>query len=105
MEVIGKQIQTKEVEMSVSEISRFNEAVKNSKELQDEVKCVGTDLDKIVGIANQKGFDFTVSELEELSKNKEISEADLGGVAGGLLVAIVAGPDPVVAVVVGVIVI
>jgi predicted ribosomally synthesized peptide with nif11-like leader len=76
--------------MSVDNIEKFGEAVKNDAALQDELKAAGSDLAKIVSIAASKGFDFTEEELKEYSAKKkgEMSDEDLEKVSGGGLAAV-----------------
>ncbi|MGM0379449.1 MAG: Nif11-like leader peptide family RiPP precursor [Bacillota bacterium] len=69
----------------MEEIKRFNEDVKEDKEMLEEVKKIGNDLEKIVEYANSKGYDFTIEDLEsEADNNSELSEEQLDDVSGGL---------------------
>jgi predicted ribosomally synthesized peptide with nif11-like leader len=78
----------------ITEVDRFHNAVRGSKELRQEVQTV-SDLDGIVGLAQSKGYDFSSSELMTWGKNKlggdssdsvgdgDLSEAKLKSLAGG----------------------
>lgn len=73
-----------------NEIKRFNETIKNDQELQNQIKNIGADLEEIVRFANQRGFNFTVNDLQKAqSGDVELSEEELGAVAGGIVGAIV----------------
>ena len=76
--------------MSVENVEKFGEAVKNDTALQEELKAAGADLGKIVAIAAAKGFEFTEAELSEYTAKKkgEMSDEDLEKVSGGGLAAI-----------------
>lgn len=69
--------------MSTSEIQKFNKDLLENKEMQAEVKTIGNDLAKIVAYANSKGYNFTVADVEANAKQGELSEEQLGNVAGG----------------------
>ncbi|MGM0379451.1 MAG: Nif11-like leader peptide family RiPP precursor [Bacillota bacterium] len=78
----------------MGEIKRFNKDVKEDKEMLEEVKKIGNDLEKIVKYANSKGYEFTSEDLEsQADNNSELSEEQLDEVAGGF--------SPVVSFVVG----
>ncbi|MDI9494142.1 MAG: Nif11-like leader peptide family RiPP precursor [Bacillota bacterium] len=65
----------------MSQIERFNKDLSTNKEMLEEVKALGNDLDKIVAYANSKGYNFTVEDIK--AKQGELSEQDLDKVAGG----------------------
>ncbi len=71
--------------MSVEEIKRFNTDVNQDEALKEAVKKVGADVGALVVLAKDKGYDFTAEELQTLadSKQGELSEEQLDGVAGG----------------------
>ncbi len=72
----------------MTEIERFNQDVRENKEMQQEIKSIGSDLDKLVAYANAKGYKFTVAGVEARAKQGgELSEDQLDNVAGGVLVA------------------
>ena len=78
----------------MEEIKRFNEDVKENKEMLEEIKAIGNDLEKVVEYANDKGYDFTVEDLEsKVDNNSELSEEQLEEVAGGFsaVVSVVVG--------------
>ncbi len=65
----------------MSQIERFNKDLSTNKEMLEEVKALGNDLDKIVAYANSKGYNFTVEDIK--AEQGELSEQDLDKVAGG----------------------
>lgn len=81
--------------MSVAEIERFAADLKSNEALcaQAEDAQVGnshaTPIDRVVAFATSKGYAFTTEEAKEHAKamakaaGKEITDAELGGVAGG----------------------
>lgn len=83
-----------------NEINRFNEDVVANPDMMEAVKTFGSDLDKIVAYANEKGYTFTVEGLKAAATEQEVelSDDDLGSVTGGGIVTAVEGPDVVVAV-------
>lgn len=68
--------------MSLEEVKRFNGAVKNSAEMQEEIKTLGNDVDKMIGYANEQGYTFTVDDINQLGQGN-LSDEDLDKVAGG----------------------
>ncbi len=52
--------------MAKEEIKRFNEDVLKYQKLIADIKDAGSDLNKIVAVANDYGFNFTVEDLNEL---------------------------------------
>lgn len=71
--------------MSKEAIKKFQEEAKSNKDLQDKIIEAGSDLDQIVSIAGNAGFDFTKEELVQLSEEakSQLSDDDLDKVAGG----------------------
>jgi len=72
----------------MEEIKRFNEAVKSSNEMQEEIKTIGNDLEKLVSYANDKGYQFSLSDINAMNRKKDLSDEELDSVAGGGTVAI-----------------
>jgi len=71
----------------MSELVRFNEAVKSSELMQNDIKAMGNDLDKIIAYAKANGFSFEVEDVTKLSKEDQVlSDEDLDTVAGGTVV-------------------
>lgn len=68
-------------------IEKFNKDLLENKEMQAEVKAIGSDLAKIVVYANSKGYNFTVADVE--AKKGELSEEQLDKVAGGFVIGLV----------------
>ncbi|MFH2047558.1 MAG: Nif11-like leader peptide family RiPP precursor [Pseudomonadota bacterium] len=71
--------------MSNEEIKRFQTEVKGKKNLQDELAAAGSDMDKIVSIANKNGYKFSKDELTKFAEEAKsrLSDDDLEKVAGG----------------------
>ncbi len=69
--------------MSMEEIKRFNEDVKSSSEMQEKVKAIGNDLEKVVNYANSHGYAFTLDDIQQLGQNNGLTDEDLDKVAGG----------------------
>ena len=71
--------------MSEEQLKAFMEAVKADADLQENLKGAG-DTDAIVAIAKTAGFVISADELQgaqAVISEKEISEEELEGVAGG----------------------
>ncbi len=68
-----------------NEINRFNEDVVANPDMMEVVKAFGSDVEKIVAYANEKGYAFTVEGLEETATEEEVelSEDALDRVTGG----------------------
>ncbi len=66
-------------------IEKFVADVKESGELQVELKDIGSNIDKITAFANSKGYDFTSTDLKSFAKRQkaELSDDQLDKVAGG----------------------
>ncbi len=70
--------------MSVEEAKAFIEKIKNDKELADAFKAATVDARKKMAV--DAGYNFTENDLKEAMtalKGRELSEAELDGVAGG----------------------
>ncbi len=82
----------------MSEITRFNNDVRENQEMLDALKEIGNDLEQVIAYANSKGYALTVEELEAKAKQEgELSEEQLNNVAGGLS-AVITGIADVTAV-------
>jgi len=68
----------------MSEIQKFSKDLLENKDMQAELKNIGSDVPKIVAYANSKGYNFTVADVEARAKQGELSEEQLGNVAGGV---------------------
>ncbi|KJS69135.1 MAG: hypothetical protein JL50_02490 [Peptococcaceae bacterium BICA1-7] len=69
----------------MSQIEKFNKDLASNKEMMEDVKKIGNDIAKIVSYANSKGYSFTVDDVKASAKQGEISEEQLGKVAGGVI--------------------
>lgn len=71
--------------MSVAEIERFQKEAKEKEEIQKALTTAGSDVDKIVSIANQNGYVFDKDELLKFAEEHkgQLSDEDLENVAGG----------------------
>lgn len=91
--------------MSVSEIARFTEDVKNDAALLEEVKSITGGIDEITAFANSKGYSFTAEELKQEAEKAKgaLTEEQLdkiaGGGAGAVAVVVVGGVTVAVTVV------
>ena len=74
--------------MSEEQLKAFLEAVKADAGLQEQLQAAG-DADAVVAIAKASGFVISAEELKRAQA--EVSEEELEGVAGGVLVEGVAG--------------
>jgi predicted ribosomally synthesized peptide with nif11-like leader len=73
--------------MSASaEIERFAKDLKSSEALRAEIKALGSDQDAILRLANAKGYQFTLADVEALGAGGELSDEQLAGVAGGMTI-------------------
>ena len=74
-----------ETRMSKSEMSRFVAAVSADAALQALAKAKGSDIPGIVDLAKSKGYDIGAADIEEhvRARRAELTEEDLGAVAGG----------------------
>lgn len=72
--------------MSTAEIERFNQDLHENKEIQEAVKNIGNDVERIVTLANSLGYDFTTEDIDARAKHsEELSEEQLDKVAGGAI--------------------
>ena len=72
-------------------IEKFNKDLLENQEMQKELKNIGNDMAKIVAYANTKGYNFTAADVEaHAKKGDELSEEQLGNVAGGVFIGKVA---------------
>jgi len=73
--------------MSKENVKAFEDLICNSLALQKEIHALGDDLDGIVDLGKQKGYDFLAGELKVYLQEKEVGvhldDADLEQVAGG----------------------
>jgi predicted ribosomally synthesized peptide with nif11-like leader len=71
--------------MSKEEITRFQKDVKNSKDLQEKLIDAGSDVNKIISIANSSGYNLNKEELVKFANEakSELNDEDLEKVAGG----------------------
>ncbi len=70
----------------MDEIKRFNKDAIEDKALLEAIKAIGNDVEKIVALANSKGYKFTVEDLSsQAQKSGELSEEELEDVAGGFV--------------------
>ena len=79
--------------MSKAEIERFISDLKADENLQSEGKAKVTGVPALVQFANERGYDITVEDIREhaRSQGQELSEEQLGAVAGGR-----PGPGPLI---------
>ena len=72
-----------------TEIERLAADIKTDEKLLEEAKGLGTDTDAIVTWANERGYDFSIEELDSHIEEQtaQLSEDELNDVAGGLLIA------------------
>ncbi|HVT52818.1 MAG TPA: Nif11-like leader peptide family RiPP precursor [Dongiaceae bacterium] len=71
--------------MSKSEMTRFVAAVNADAGLKALAKAKGTDVPGVIQLAHSKGYDIGEADVEEYvqSRRAELTEEDLGAVAGG----------------------
>jgi len=86
--------------MSVEAVKGFIEKVGQDEELAEKVKEAGTDVNEIIRLGKENGFEFTAEDMKALhdetaKSGEELSDEDLEKVAGGFVtstaVAVVAG--------------
>lgn len=74
--------------MSVENFKNFITKIKTDKVLQENLKETGTDVDKIIALGKETGFEFTAEDMdkavEELKMDGEISDEQLDNVSGGI---------------------
>ena len=70
----------------MDEYQRFQTDVLNNREMQEEIKSLGHDTRTIIKYANEKGYRFTISDVEQALKGRsQLTESALEDVAGGSL--------------------
>jgi predicted ribosomally synthesized peptide with nif11-like leader len=75
--------------LSNENLSAFRKEVQSNPALLEKVEALGSDINLIVALGNQEGFDFTAEEfladLEAVNagSSEELSDAELEQVAGG----------------------
>lgn len=71
---------------AATEVERFAKDVQSNESLRAEVKALGTDQDAILRLANAKGYNFTMADVEAMGAG-ELTDEQLEGVAGGNIIA------------------
>ncbi len=76
--------------MSLDKFKAFSQKVLEDQELKKKAKEIGmNDLDGIIALAKENGFDITKEDFEaaakEFESNNELSDEDLEQVAGGVV--------------------
>ena len=75
--------------MSIAEIDRFAADMKSNEALRAEAVKARVDtshatpIDRAVAFAASKGYAFTADEAKEYAKARQLTDAELDGVAGG----------------------
>ena len=75
--------------MSLAEIERFAADLKSNEALRAEAgkaqaeTSQATAMDRVIAFAASKGYAFTADEVEEHAKAKQLTDAELDGIAGG----------------------
>lgn len=70
----------------MDEYQRFQRDVLNSREMQEEIRSLGSETCIILTYANEKGYQFTMAEVENALKGgMQLTESALEEVAGGSL--------------------
>ena len=70
--------------MSEEQLKAFLEKVKADTSLQEKLKAA-SDADAVVSIAKEEGFSISVDDLK--NAQSELSDEELEGVAGGVVVS------------------
>jgi len=83
-------------------IEAFNTKVQNSPELQQKVVTITQQIqhdlaERLAALSQEAGTPFTSEEFLSASTSRELSEAELEGVSGGVIPFIVAGMAGLVA--------
>lgn len=76
--------------MKEKEIKQFSDLVMKALRMTHELKEVGSDIDKIITIANKEGYNFSIKDLEEIqaeAKESGSTEAQERAVVGGVVIA------------------
>ena len=68
---------------AAAEIERFAKDTLSNDALRAEVKALGADQAAILALANAKGYQFTMNDVNELGASGELSDEQLAAVAGG----------------------
>ena len=73
---------------AAEEIHRFAKDLTSSAALKAEVKALGTDQAAILALANTKGYQFTMADVEALGESAggELSDEQLDRVVGGAVI-------------------
>ncbi|GEM_PF-3058176 len=80
------------MENKINEIKRFNDLIIKARNIVDGLKETGTDVDKIISLANNNGYEFTMDEVEKIKEefyNSKIEDDPNGVVAGATVLAVV----------------
>jgi len=77
--------------LSKEDIERLSVDAKNNADLAEQIKEAGTDMQALVKLAADKGYNFTEEELKEYAEAKKgaLSEEQLKQVAGGKVESVV----------------
>jgi predicted ribosomally synthesized peptide with nif11-like leader len=68
---------------AANEIARFAKDLQANETFRAEVKSLGTDQGAILRLANAKGYQFGLADVEALGDGAELTDEQLAGVAGG----------------------
>ena len=68
--------------MSEEQLKAFLEKVKGDTSLQEKLKAAASP-EAALEIAQEAGFSITSEDIQELSVNRELSDEELEGTAGG----------------------
>ncbi|MEZ5416677.1 MAG: Nif11-like leader peptide family RiPP precursor [Vicinamibacterales bacterium] len=71
---------------AAAEIERFSKDLQSNEALRTEIKALGTDQEAILALANAKGYQFSMADVDALGAGGELSDEQLAGVAGGLVI-------------------
>jgi len=70
----------------MDEYRRFQAAVMQNTGMQEDIKAIGGDTERIIKYANEKGYLFTMSDVRDaLKEGAQLTEDQLEDVAGGSL--------------------
>ena len=70
--------------MSEEQLKAFLEKVKADTSLQEKLKAAASP-EAAIEIAKEAGFSITSEDIQELSVNRELSDEELEGAAGGTI--------------------
>lgn len=70
------------------EVERLAKDVENNDALHQKLKAFGTDQDAVIRYANEQGYDFTMDDMNAIASKGELSEVQLEGVAGGVILTV-----------------